>query len=425
MNRKLKVLWITNFPLPDVCIEIGVLPHKSGSWMYSLAKQLSSIGEIELSILSFYNNIQFEGVVKGINYVVLPTKLLNDIDQLYIKYRQLTKKLKPDLLHIHGTESVFGFYYLEACPNVKSIVSIQGLVQICSRYFYGSIGYLDMLRNTSLIEVLKKNTFFHQKKRFKLKGESEIKYFSKADLVLGRTTWDYSHSTIFNNCVDYRFCNETLRNEFYVSKKWDIQKKVNFSIFVSQASYPIKGFHILLKAVSLLKNEFPLIEIRVAGESFSRKPSISDKLKLTGYWYGKYIYSLIEKANLSVTFLGVLNTEKMRDEFLNCHVTVCASSIENSPNTIGEAQILGTPVIASYVGGVPDMVHHENTGLLYRFEEPELLANCIRRLFTNNDLAREISMNGIVRATERHSSKKILKDILSIYSELTMNGNDN
>ena len=117
MNSKMKVLWITNFPLPDVCIEIGILPHKGGSWMYSLAKQLSSIGEIELCILSFYNNIQFEGVVKGIKYVVLPTKLLNDKDQLYLKYRQLTEKINPDLLHIHGTESVFGLYYLEACPN--------------------------------------------------------------------------------------------------------------------------------------------------------------------------------------------------------------------------------------------------------------------------------------------------------------------
>ena len=419
MNSKMKVLWITNFPLPDVCIEIGILPHKGGSWMYSLAKQLSSIGEIELCILSFYNNIQFEGVVKGIKYVVLPTKLLNDKDQLYLKYRQLTEKINPDLLHIHGTESVFGLYYLEACPNVKSIVSIQGLVEIYSRYFYGTIGYLDMLRNTSLVECLRKKTFYHHKKFFTRKGKNEIKYFLKTDFVLGRTNWDYSHSKSFNNSVNYRFCNETLRNEFYTSKKWDIQKKVNYSIFVSQASYPIKGFHILLKAVSLLKREFPLIEIRVAGESFSRKPSISDKLKLTGYWYGKYIYSLIEKSNLSVTFLGVLNTEDMRDEFLNCHVTVCPSSIENSPNSIGEAQILGTPVIASYVGGVPDMVHHENTGLLYRFEEPELLANCIRRLFTNNDLASEISMNAIVRATERHSSKKIVKDLLSIYSELS------
>ncbi|MBM3206616.1 MAG: glycosyltransferase family 4 protein [Candidatus Staskawiczbacteria bacterium] len=418
MNSKMKVLWITNFPLPDVCIEIGILPHKGGSWMYSLAKQLSSIGDIELCILSFYNNIQFEGVVKGINYVVLPTKLLNDRGQLYLKYREITEKINPDLLHIHGTESAFGLYYLEACPNVKSIVSIQGLVEIYSRYFYGSIGYLDMLRNTSLVECWRKNTFYHQKKFLTTKGKNEVKYFLKTDFVLGRTNWDYSHSKSFNNCLNYRFCNETLRNEFYTSKKWDIQKKVNYSIFVSQASYPIKGFHILLKAVSLLKREFPLIEIRVAGEFFSRKPSISDKLKLTGYWYGKYIHSLIEKFNLSVTFLGVLNTENMRDEFLNCHVTVCPSSIENSPNSIGEAQILGTPVIASYVGGVPDMVHHGNTGLLYRFEEPELLANCIRRLFTNNDLASEISMNAIVRATERHSSKKIVKDLLSIYSEL-------
>lgn len=415
----MRVLWITNFPLPDVCIEIGILPHKGGSWMYSLAKQLSSIAEIELNILSFYNNIEFSGAVNGINYILLPSGLVADKSLLAVKYRQLTEEIKPEIVHIHGTENVFGLYYMELCPDVKSIVSIQGLVEIYSRYFYGSIGYLDLLRNSSLIEALRKNTFYHQRMAFVVKGKCETKYFRKANQVLGRTNWDYSHSKCYNKSVNYRICNETLRDEFYLSKKWDIQKKKNFTIFVSQASYPIKGFHILLKAISLLKNEFPSIEIRVAGESFTRRPSITDKLKLTGYWYGKYIYSLIEKANLSVNFLGVLNSEQMVDEFLNCHVSVCPSSIENSPNSIGEAQILGTPVIASFVGGVPDMVQHEKTGLLYRFEEPELLANCIRKLFTNNDLANEISKNAIIRATERHSPKEIGQELVSIYFELS------
>ena len=54
---------------------------------------------------------------------------------------------------------------------------------------------------------------------------------------------------------------------------------------------------------------------------------------------------------------------------------------------MGEAQLLGVPVIASYVGGVPDMVTHGETGLLYRFEEVEMLAEGIRNLFMNMALA--------------------------------------
>jgi glycosyltransferase involved in cell wall biosynthesis len=413
----MRVLWFTNFPLSDVCVEIGISPHAGGSWIYSLAKHVSLINEIELSIISFYKNIEFAGIINGINYIVLPSNLLSNRHLLTRKYCEIGDELEPDLLHIHGTENVFGLYYMEVFPNLKSIVSIQGLVGICSRYFYGSISNLELVRNTSLVECLKRNTFYHQKKNFVLKGKSEMMYFNKADFILGRTNWDYSHSISYNKSINYRFCNETLREEFYLSRKWSIQRKVDYTIFVSQGSYPLKGFHILLKAIALLKDEFPLVEIRLSGELFVRKPSITDKFKITGYWYGKYIYSLIKKSNLSVTFLGVLNTDKMINEFLNCHVSICPSSIENSPNSIGEAQILGTPVIASFVGGVPDMIQHEVTGLIYRFEEPELLANCIRKIFTNNGLVNEISKNSIRQASERHSLEKIVPDLVSIYSE--------
>lgn len=63
----------------------------------------------------------------------------------------------------------------------------------------------------------------------------------------------------------------------------------------------------------------------------------------------------------------------MKQEYLNANVFICPSSLENSPNSLGEAQILGTPCLASYVGGIPDMMFG-NEGYLYRFEEIEMLA---------------------------------------------------
>ena len=86
-------------------------------------------------------------------------------------------------------------------------------------------------------------------------------------------------------------------------------------------------------------------------------------------------------------FTGSLREDQMIAEYLNAHLFICPSSIENSPNSLGEAQLLGVPVIASYVGGVPDMVTHGETGLLYRFEEVEMLAEGIRNLFMNMALA--------------------------------------
>src|SRR5690606_18797557 len=107
--------------------------------------------------------------------------------------------------------------------------------------------------------------------------------------------------------------------------------------------------------------------------------------------------------------------EEMVKEYLNCHVFICPSSIENSPNSLGEAQLLGVPCIASYVGGVPDMVEQEKTGLLYRFEEVEMLAQSIKRIFTDDSLAQKLSENGMVAASKRHDRHANMNQLLKIY----------
>ena len=108
----------------------------------------------------------------------------------------------------------------------------------------------------------------------------------------------------------------------------------------------------------------------------------------------------------------------MVQEFQTAHIFVCPSSIENSPNSIGEAQIIGTPCIASFVGGIPDMISHERTGLLYPFEEYSMLASQIIRIFNNNDLAQSLSSAEIVEAESRHNRVMIRDKMISIYHEI-------
>ena len=158
--------------------------------------------------------------------------------------------------------------------------------------------------------------------------------------------------------------------------------------------------------------------MRVAGHSIISNTTISEKLRLSGY--GSYICSLIKKANLrdNIYSTGPLTAEQMIAEYKNSNVFICSSSIENSPNSLGEAQLLGVPVIASYVGGIPDMVEHGQTGLLYRFEEFEMLAGYIRRVFNDDSLAKNLSLNGIFAAHNRHDRKNNLDQVLEIYTQI-------
>ena len=102
---------------------------------------------------------------------------------------------------------------------------------------------------------------------------------------------------------------------------------------------------------------------------------------------------LIKKYSLqnNIIFTGILNEKEMKQKFLESHIFVSSSAIENSPNSVGEAMVLGIPIISSYVGGVPDMIEHKKEGYLYQPDAPYMLAHYIDLLFSDDDTCELIS----------------------------------
>ncbi|MBC8767873.1 glycosyltransferase family 4 protein [Arenibacter sp. BSSL-BM3] len=423
----MKILWITNPIFPELSLALGNPVPVIGGWMYGLAKDLSQKKDISLTIATSRPNVKPQHlIIKGIEYILLNGQKINTKydSSLEVEWKKLIEKLKPDLVHIHGIEFAHGLALMNACPNLNYIISIQGLVSIISKFYLGGISNKDIRRNITLFDFFKRTSVFHEKRKFEIRGQKiENKYLLLANHVIGRTQWDQDHVKTINPKAYYHFCNESLRDEFYSSPKWQFHSKKNHSIFLSQASYPIKGLHQVLHAVNLLKNQFPNIQIQVAGDDITRTDSATDKLRLSGY--GKYIKGLIKKYNLysNIKFLGYLDGRAMAQEYLKSHIFICPSSIENSPNSLGEAQILGVPSIASYVGGVPDMIDPGENGLLYRFEEIEMLAQRIKDIFENDKLAVKLSEGGIKSATKRHDRSVNMQRTLDIYRNVISLGN--
>ena len=107
----------------------------------------------------------------------------------------------------------------------------------------------------------------------------------------------------------------------------------------------------------------------------------------------------------------------MKQQFLDANVYVMPSAIENSPNSLCEAQILGTPVVASYCGGIPTLLTDGLAGYFYRYEEYEQLAQTVMRLFgQESDIG--LSAAEMEVAGNRHDREKNALRLAEIYNDI-------
>lgn len=414
----MKILWITNILFPEaeqLLNGTGEL-KATGGWMLGAANALLQNKEVKLTVASVSTKVHKLTKLEGhdILYYILPMGKGNmNFNMEYCKYwQQVNNDVNPDVVHIHGTECSHGYAYMSACGCENVVISIQGLTSAYYYYYYYGMTKKDIYRNLTFRDIIRGSILSGQK-QFKQRAAYEIEMIKNAKHIIGRTSWDKARVWAINPNAEYHFCNETLRSDFYDGSRWIYNKCNKHSIFLSQAGYPIKGLHQVLKAMPFILRHYPDTSIRIAGTDITKSSTLSEKLRLSGY--GRYIKRLINKNALEdkVTFTGSLNGEQMKQEYLRTNVFVCPSTIENSPNSLGEAQILGTPCIASYVGGIPDMMkgNEEN---LYRFEEVEMLAEKVCRVFA--DAEKQVDMHVI--AAERHSPNLNCSILFSIYKTI-------
>ena len=129
--------------------------------------------------------------------------------------------------------------------------------------------------------------------------------------------------------------------------------------------------------------------------------------------YGKYLRSLMDKYSLGdkLVILGKLDSAEMKKQYLKSSLFVCPSAIENSPNSLGEAMLLGMPCIASRVGGIPSMATDEEISYVSAGSAEEL-AEAISNVFENREAALISAAAGRKRAMltyDREANYKMLK----------------
>lgn len=418
----MKLLWLSNMAPGPVQKQLGK-GVKGGLWMDHVLSDLRKREDLELCILfpgkpgqgELDSRCKWHAFAKK-----LPQDLLPEQKDLFL---QVLRDFAPDVVHIWGTEFGHSLFMLEACKDLglldHTVVSLQGLCSTYAGHYLEGIPY-EVLSRATFRDRLRHDSMVMQQKVFYERGEFEKKALALSKHVIGRTHWDLACARLLAPQAEYHFCNETLREDFYEGS-WSYEGCQKHRIFVSSRAYPIKGFHYVLEALRELKKRYPDVVVAVPGKD-PTAASARERLHQDGY--ARYLETLIRSYGLKdhVEFLGRLSGEQMKQQYCMANVFVLPSTIENSPNSLGEAMLLGVPSVAADVGGVTTMLEHGKEGLVYQSTAPYMLCDCIERIFTMGEEAGTLGENARAHALRTHDPEKNLSDLLTIYGQLQKKG---
>ena len=101
----------------------------------------------------------------------------------------------------------------------------------------------------------------------------------------------------------------------------------------------------------------------------------------------------------------------------NTDILVVSSKHESLPMVIAESMAAGKVVVASAVGGIPEMIKDGVDGYLFNLEDPDSLANILEGLYDNNEKIQEISKKAVLTA-ERYNAINVAEKTIEFYKRM-------
>ena len=169
---------------------------------------------------------------------------------------------------------------------------------------------------------------------------------------------------------------------------------------------PIKGIVYLLRALNLLHDQFPGLHLEIAGEGCERAALENEVKSMT--------------LQRRVRFLGWQS--ELSAAFDGWNIFVLPSLEESFGISILEAMAYGLPVIASDVGGIPEVVEHGRSGWLVPPRSPEALAERLKSMLVNPDERRAFGSAARERVRANFSAQRMVSSISKVYDRLMTGG---
>lgn len=426
----MKVLWLSS--ANTLFDEKGDRSYNGKGWIASLQDAVRQYApHIRLAVAFLSAEDSGATVQDGVTYYKIRRRTPSGLRKLLRNWggggqenyddriREVADDFRPDLIQVFGCETKLASAIL-SIKDIPVIVHIQGILNECLPCFFPP-GFRpgDMvIPSTFTNEKILRNGYIHLYEDYRLRAAREKEYLSVMHYAAGRTSWDkeavrkYSSATYFH--ID-----EVLRPAFYrhagegctragnrpmPGKRTADETRISSTI----SPVPYKGLDLILRTAARLKRDGRKIIWDVAGIT----PD-SDIVRIFEKKTG------IRAAENGIRFRGILDEDQLAEMLLASCIYVHPSYMDNSPNSVCEAQMLGIPVAATDAGGTTSLVQDGITGKIVGTGDSAAMAEAIAYYMDHPQEAAATAKAAASAAASRHDRSKIVSGLLSAYCSIT------
>lgn len=292
----------------------------------------------------------------------------------WLKCLFLIKKINPEISHSQTIQMGFPCFMAKKLFDIPYIVYCHGSDVYFPWRFKKMISKW-VLENADAIIVLTENM------------KKEINSFG----------FNLKNIFIIPNGIEPNESKDLSRNDMRKDLKIDEVEKI--ILFVGTLKN-VKGIKYLIKAINIVKEKGLKTKLLLIGDGEQKKEleKLSDKLNL--------------KEN--VNFIGRVNNKEIYKYMVASDIFVLPSLSEGLPVVILEAMASGLPIIATKVGGVPEILKDKENGFLVDPKNSEQIAEKIIHLISNDNIRESISINNLKEA-QKYSLDIVVEKLMGAY----------
>ena len=415
----MQILWLVKTTLPQAAVACGLAAASdvSGSWLTGQLAALHAHTDLHLTVLCM-GKADAHGTADGVNYRIVPGA---------DAFAAVLHAVRPQLVHIWGTEYDAAAAMADAAAvlELPVLFSIQGVMRDCAAHLCD--GVPEEYRHSGAVwhgidRVIPGELLDNMQQNFDALAQKEAALLATARYVTGRTAFDKDACAALAPRARYYPCNETLRPLFYTGTLWHPREVAAAPVlFLPQGNYPLKNLHTVIRALPAVLAEYGDAKLRIAGWPPLDKGALLRPVIDRMFPYKLYCKRLAAQLGVAghIEYTGPLDAAAMRQAYLEADVFLLPSSCENSPNSLGEAMLLGLPCVASAVGGIPSMLENGSEGILYGDALNEkALVDAVLTVLHSADGGAAMGQCARARALRTHDAARNADTLVGIYQDI-------